>query len=193
MANTKSAVHTYLESLITMDPSIRINSLFSSNGFFFEDLGLDYKDRDRLSNQLKFRFNDWKKYGYAENPARKIDLEPGEDLSILTYDDLDIVKSMIAEGVIRVPITDLKIMDVDGKKALVMPRRKEVMDFVILESYAKGDYGSMLFLMKDSNTNEINYDELQAVMDQDPDKVRSWAYVKFTGKTFETEAPARAY
>ena len=217
--SVKSAIIAYMGYVINADPQLRINRLFQTNTTFFNELGLTNQDIAILNRQFRNRMADWRKYfpeRTTDEPYTKLD----ESLYTLDGEDADVILSIGAPGVYRIPYNEFSIKTIDDAYTLVLPRRNEICELIGLELYQRGEFGCDIFtanqLVSAVNNGDLTFandqhDEGHMFDENDPtaavqiimkikaecdacDDIHAWLYVKFTGKHLdERKSCVRAY
>ena len=160
---TQFVVRVYLESILNEYPEINCTGLINSNKeILMKHFGYDEKAIDKMERGLRTRFYYWRKFNGTKPSNINSDIEIN-----LVEDDIDFINSLTDERIIRLPIGSIHWDE--ENQTYVTDRDRECV-LMGIERFKKGDFGPSVY-------DQDAFNELSVEAMENPDTIRSWAYV----------------
>lgn len=160
-------VKTYLEMILNEYQGINCAEMMEANKEAFQNiLGLSDKNIALIEKALRTRFYYWRKFTSTKPNT------PHEDPKILSEYDLEFIKKLTDERVIRLPIGTVR-WDEDEKSYITNHDRE--CELLAIEVYERGHFGCDIYAVTPKD-----FDEFAEEAARNPDTFRSWAYVNIS-------------
>lgn len=173
-------VRTYLESILNDDETINCTKLVESNANMLKKaVGITDKSIELIEKSLRTRFYYWRKFTRTKPSVytgiEQQSYDTTDDTIFLHPADLEYMNELCNERVIRLPINAIRW---DEDEQSFVTDRDRMCTLHGIERYVRGDFGCEIMNIDDPKI----FNEYANEAKQNPNKVRSWAYVNVSPK-----------